>query len=93
MTKFATEKVGFVTREDLNRFQNILKAGDIISECSRQLDSVTGAMTMAQLALTERTGSNDMIAEAYKMFFKQAVGLIEKMAQELDQLNIKEKSK
>lgn len=93
MTKFAIERVGFLSGEDFKRFKGVLEASDIISECSRQLDSVAGAMTLAHLTLTEPTGTNDMIAEAYKMFFKEALGLIEKMETELKQLHLEEKDK
>ena len=93
MTKFATERIGFISKEDLNRFKSVLEASDIISKCSRQIDSVTGAMTLAHLTLTERTGNNDMIAEAYKMFFKEDLELIEKMKTELQQLHLEEQNK
>lgn len=90
MTKCLTDKIGFLSKEDLLQYQKMLEVGDVVSKYSRMLDSTSGALTLAFLAITEPNGQNDMLAECYRFSLKECRNLIETMHKELNELLTKE---
>ncbi len=88
-SKCLVDKIGFVNKEQLNQYQDILQAGDIVSKYSRMLDSCCGSMTFAYLAVVGDAKHNDLLSESFKAFCNKFYGLIDEMVSELDSLKAK----
>lgn len=89
-SKCLVDKIGFVNKEQLNQYKDILQAGDIVSKYSRMLDSCCGSLTFAYLAVVGDAKHNDLLSESFKAFRNKFYGLLDEMVGELNALKVKD---
>lgn len=86
ISKCLTDEIGFITKEHLEQYKQILAVGDVLSEYSRQLDSNCGAMTFAYLSVVGDPKNNDLIAESFKFFLKKNQELLREMDEKIKRI-------
>ncbi len=86
LQKCLTEKIGFVSKEQLIQYEVLNKQSDIIAKYSRLLDISLGGLCFSYMALLEINGSNDLLSEAYKSSVFSCRQFIQEMIKELEQV-------